>query len=220
MNSNKMSFIMEVSDELAFEECKFYINNLSLPEEFEIDIIPIKSTENGIANAYNNAMNSSDAKYKVYMHDDVFIINKEFIFDVINIFNNESEIGLIGLCGAKELSNDGIWWNSAKKEGELYEAHTGSMALLKFSDIIDEFEEVDCVDGLLMATQYDLPWRDDLFKGRFFYDISQCMEFKKNNLKIVIPYQIATWSVHDCKPVDLSSFNQERLTFIENYIKE
>ena len=31
--------------------------------------------------------------------------------------------------------------------------------------------EVEGVDGLLMATQYDIPWREDLFDGWDFYDL-------------------------------------------------
>ena len=27
------------------------------------------------------------------------------------------------------------------------------------------FIPVECIDGLLMATQYDVPWREDLFDG-------------------------------------------------------
>ena len=38
-------------------------------------------------------------------------------------------------------------------------------------------KSVAAADGLLLATQYDIDWREDLFENWHFYDISQCMEF-------------------------------------------
>ena len=75
MNSNKIAFIICTNDELYFNECLHYINHLSIPEGFTVDVISIENAEY-MTKAYNEAMNQSDAKYKVYMHQDVFILNK------------------------------------------------------------------------------------------------------------------------------------------------
>ena len=45
----------------------------------------------------------SSAKYKIYMHQDVFIVNRYFIYDVISIFNADKAIGVIGLVGSPQL---------------------------------------------------------------------------------------------------------------------
>lgn len=37
--------------------------------------------------------------------------------------------------------------------------------------------KVSAIDGLFMATQYDIKWREDLLDGFHFYDVSQCFEF-------------------------------------------
>ena len=37
--------------------------------------------------------------------------------------------------------------------------------------------EVKGIGGLIMITQYDIPWRDDIFDGWHFYDASQSIEF-------------------------------------------
>lgn len=36
-------------------------------------------------------MRESDDKYKVYLHQDTFIINKNFIYDIIDIFKKTIE---------------------------------------------------------------------------------------------------------------------------------
>ena len=122
------------------------------------------------------------------------------------------------MCGAKSIPQNGIWWESSEIVGKVYESHTGKMELLKFNEIESEFNEVEGVDGLIMVTQYDIPWREDIFKGWHFYDMSQCMEFKKLGYKVVVPKQITPWCIHDCGIVNtMNGFDENRLIFIENY---
>jgi hypothetical protein len=65
---------------------------------------------------------------------------------------------------------------------------------------------VEAVDGLLMATQADIPWRDDLFKGWDFYDVSQSAEFRKKGLRIVVPHVEKPWCMHDDGGVNLENY--------------
>lgn len=44
--------------------------------------------------AYNLGMQSSDAKYKIYMHQDVFIRNEEFLADIWKAEHAEQVKGL------------------------------------------------------------------------------------------------------------------------------
>ena len=78
MNEKKICFISAVNNEIEYEECLFYINNINIPEGYEIETIAIRNSKS-LTSAYNEAMKQSDAKYKVYLHQDVFIINKNFI---------------------------------------------------------------------------------------------------------------------------------------------
>lgn len=79
MNDNKIAFIICTNNQLYFNECCYYINRLLLPEGFERDVIGIEDAPSMCA-GYNAGMQSSDAKYKVYLHHDVFIKEPKFIF--------------------------------------------------------------------------------------------------------------------------------------------
>jgi hypothetical protein len=79
----------------------------------------------------------------------------------------------------------------------VYDSHQGKMALLSASEISAGYETVQVVDGLLMVTQYDLPWREDLFQSWHFYDASQCMEFAKAGYTVAVPKQEKPWCLHD-----------------------
>ncbi|WP_171908954.1 glycosyltransferase family protein [Paenibacillus sp. GP183] len=146
---------------------------------------------------YNEAMRRSDAKYKVYLHQDVFIIHSHFIYDMLSLFRNNANIGMLGVIGAKTIPASGIWWESGDEVGKVYDSHQGNMALFSASEISGCYETVQVIDGLLMATQYDLPWREDLFQDWHFYDASQCMEFAKAGYTVAVPKQEKPWCLHD-----------------------
>lgn len=57
--------------------------------------------------------------------------------------------------------------------------------------------DVEAVDGLLLATQHDVRWREDLFDGWDFYDISECFEMRRAGYRVVVPYQDSPWCYHD-----------------------
>lgn len=77
--------------------------------------------------------------------------------------------------------------------------------------------EVEAVDGLLMATQYDIPWREDLFHKWDFYDISQSFEFLRAGYKVVVPGQDPVWYLHDCGAINLENYDEEREKFLGAY---
>lgn len=217
MNSKKICFITAVNDERVYEECLFYIKNLKIPEDYEVEAIGIRDAY-CMTNGYNKAMYESDAKYKIYIHQDVFIINTNFIYDILNLFSDK-KIGMIGLCGSKNIPNDGIWWNSKDKVGSIYQHDSNNkMVRLLFSKDEDGWEYVKAIDGLIMITQYDIHWREDLFDGWHFYDLSQSMEFKSQGYDIVVPNKHKPWCIHDCgKHINMNDFDKYRSIYISEY---
>lgn len=99
VNENKICFLICVNDNLFFEECVRYIQWLEVPDGVDVEILEIREA-GSMASGYNEGMNSSDAKYKIYMHQDVFIVNRYFIYDIISIFKANMDIGVIGLVGS------------------------------------------------------------------------------------------------------------------------
>lgn len=196
MNGNKISFIICFNDKNLCDECILYINNLNNPDNFEIEIILIDDALS-MTEGYNRAMKSTDAKYKVYLHQDTFIVNKDFIINIIDIFKDNT-IGMIGVAGTRRLPQSGIWWESKEVVGKIYDNVTGKLQL-SFTDTKNKnYDEVEAIDGLIIITQYDLPWREDIFQGWHFYDISQSCEFRLSKYKVVVPNQDRPWCIHDC----------------------
>ena len=56
-----------------------------------------------------------------------------------------------------------------------------------------DWHEVEAVNGSLIATQYDIPWREDILSGWEFYDVAQSLEMRRAGYKVVVPYQREAW---------------------------
>jgi len=220
MKENKVAFITYVTDKNLYQKSLSYINKLQVPEGFEIEIIPIIDAKS-MTSAYNEAMHKSDSKYKVYLHDDVYIQNSKFMSDILNIFKSDQNIGLIGVAGAKIIPVSGVWQEDYRKVGKVINIQRGGVELLNYNEVPNLFTEVKGIDGLIMITQYDLLWRDDIFDGRYFYDLSQSVEFLRKGFKVVVPHQDNSWCIHDCRDINASDeFELSRNKFLDNYSKD
>jgi glycosyltransferase involved in cell wall biosynthesis len=211
-----------VNDDKVYSETLKYIKNLSIPKGYKIEILNIKGASS-ITSGYNNLMKKTDAKYKVYLHQDTFVINKNFISDVINIFEKYPNIGMLGVAGSEIMPTDGKWYNSNHEHGyiNVYDNHKGNMGLYKINDFDGDFKELLVIDGLIMITQYDVTWREDLFTGWHYYDVSQSLEFQRAGYKVAIPKQDKPWCIHDCGIPDISNgFEEYRKIFLNEYYKD
>lgn len=208
-----IAFIICINDADAYAECRYYIDRLKLPDGFQKDIITIEDAPS-MAAGYNAGMESSNAKYKVYLHQDVMIVNINFIEELLNVFRANSSIGILGCVGATKLGSEAMAvtsWDIGKV------LHNAVPLLLEYKEVSGLYAKVEALDGLLMVTQYDIKWREDIMDGWDFYDISQCMEFKRNGYLAVVPRQEQPWCYHDNHSSNMDQYNFYRERFINEY---
>lgn len=217
MDCNKICFIICTNNETYLEECIYYLNALKVPKGLDIDVLTIKEADS-ICSGYNYAMANSDALYKVYLHQDVFIINENFITNIMNIFKADEEIGMIGLLGTDTLPEDTVMWHNSERVGKLYSSNNACMVLDEYEEVLGPYKEVKALDGMLMVTKVDIPWREDIFTGWHYYDVAQSFEFIRAGYKVVVPRQETPWTIHDYgNEYDEKEFIKEQKLFIENY---
>lgn len=194
MNDRQIAFIMCVNDERQAEESEYYIRCLNVPESYGLDVIKVREAPSMTA-GYNAAMQSSDSRYKVYLHQDTRIIDPDFINRMLEVFERDKTIGMLGCVGCLKLPVNGQavgHWDI----GTVY--HNCIPQKLTLSQDVGRHPvEVEALDGLLLATAQDIRWREDLFDGWDFYDVSQCLEMKRAGYKIVVPFQERPWCYHD-----------------------
>lgn len=215
IENRKICFVLCSNDEMYEKECIYYISQLEIPEGYETEVLVVHDA-GSITSGYNEAMKASNAKYKVYLHQDVFIVNKRMLYDMLEIFE-DTRIGMIGMVGSPKLPEHGVMWYG-DRVGSVYGSEI-TQSYLQAGEIKGEkINDVEAVDGLLMITQYDIPWREDLFRGWDFYDVSQSQEFLKQGYRVAVPGGDA-WCIHDDGYWNLTGYYRDRKIFLENYRK-
>lgn len=215
---NKIDFIICTNDAQALQECKYYISRLEVPAGYMVGVIDICDAVS-MTSGYNRAIELSDAKYKVYMHQDVLIINKYFIHALLGIFRNKT-IGMIGMVGSRKLPSNAIMWCDHRVGSLIFNSYHQGTTLARFDDGKgNEIYSVEAIDGFMMITQYDIKWRDDIFDGWDFYDVSQSNEFRNAGYKVVVPHQDVPWCIHDDGYCNFNSYHKYRKIFIDEYLK-
>ena len=206
---------MCVNDPLYEKECIRYIRKLNVPEGYTVEQLSIRNAES-MASGYNKAMQQSDAKYKVYLHQDLFIVNKNFIRDILRVFNQEEKIGMIGMVGAPVLSRKGIMWEG-ERIGTIFTSNIKTAGPTIFGEVKNMYQKVEAVDGLLIATQTDIQWREYKLTGWDCYDVAQSVEFRKNGYKVVVPRMEIPWCLHDDGYMNLETYFRWRDVFLQEY---
>lgn len=214
MKEHKIAFIICVNNQQYFEECAWYLNFLNVPDGYETDVIAVREADSA-AQGYSAGMESSDAKYKVYLHQDVFILNQNFIFDLLAVFQKDEKIGMAGLIGGVGLPKDAIIYNSWNC-GRTISCNARQVINSTFYQK-KPYVCVEAIDGMIMATQHDIPWRQDVLKEWDFYDISQSLEFRRAGYQVVIPYQENPWVFHDCGSSSLRRYDHNREITMKEY---
>ncbi len=217
-NDKKICFVICYNNERYLSECLLYINNLNIPEGYIIENINIKGAKS-MTSGYQKAMISTDAKYIVYLHQDVFILEKDFLKRTIDILNTDKSIGMIGMVGTEKLPESAVMWQSKERVGLIR-----SSIIETVDDYFDKkmqipYTEVEAVDGLLLMTdRHDINWRTDLFDGWDFYDVSQATEYRKKGYKVVVPYQEKPWVLHDCGFLNMTDYEKYRKVYVNEYL--
>lgn len=193
------------------------MQQLHVPDGFSTDLLTIAEAPS-MTEGYQAAMEESDAKYKIYMHQDVFILYPYFLDSLIEIFRVYRRIGMVGMVGTPVFPPDYMMWSDGQV-GNLYERKSADCDYGSYRyDLNHDLYLVDAIDGLLMATAYDLPWRTDLLDGWDFYDVSQSFEFRKAGYKIAVPDQRCPWCLHDDGMIlNLWNYDRYRRICMEEY---
>ena len=136
----------------------------------------------GLAEIYNNMLSNTptDNNIVVFVHDDIEFLRDGWGEEVVRLFNEYPEYGIIGVAGSKVMDEKATWWtHPGEMVGQVLHKHGGKSWLTAFSPLLDkDLEEVLVVDGLFIAVHTSRITKhfDDERFGMHFYDISLCLD--------------------------------------------
>jgi len=178
--------VIVVSSKSSAEEKKDFIQHLidtcGFDDESEdvVDIVfNVNPNGESLTKIYNEALEEHDAKYFVFVHDDVEFLRKGWGKEIVRLFEENKDYGIIGVAGSGEFDSNAAWWNYEDKYGQVLHRHDGKAWLTAFSPLLPcDLMNVCVVDGLFMAVAKDRitsRFKED-YEGFNFYDISFCLQ--------------------------------------------
>ena len=215
MDKNRISFIVRKQDDACYEELVQYLMQLQVPDGYHADIVAIETTA-GKASAYNEGMQQSDAKYKIYLDEKTRILKCDFLQKMLEIFSQDDSIGILGVVGTLTIPTTGICRDGKKRIGRLIAGAENQNRM--WGNVSDAYQFVAALDDCLLMTQRDIPWRADLFVEDFFYDTAQCIEFQRRGYKAAVMRQEDYW-VQDRRDVSTGSQTGQTV-FLDEYSQE
>lgn len=173
---------------------------------------------NGICKAYNlireEFNREKDAEILVLMHDDMYILDDQWVEKLRLHFKITPSSGIAGIAGAKEIRSL-EWWTSPQTFGQLHESRG-------FLSLGERRSEVDAIDGCFMALTASATRTTSFDEETFFhfhgYDIDYCLSAKSNNIKThVLPLE----AFHATKGGygDVEAFKTANYNFIQKWIE-
>lgn len=134
----------------------------------------------GLSEIYNNMLlpDKNDCDITVFIHDDIEFLKPGWGAEILRLFNEHEEYGIIGVAGSAQFDERAAWWNYEKKFGQVLHRHDGKAWLTQFSPLLDkDLEDVCVIDGLFIAVHrgrisktFDPQYKFD------FYDVSFCLD--------------------------------------------
>lgn len=162
-------------------ECKGFIEHINDTCGFEANIMCIHNPDGlSLAKIYADMMVSDEMKtdIAIFIHDDIEFLKSGWGNEILRLFNENKEYGIIGVAGSAQFDEDGAWWNYKKIFGQVLHRNEGTSWLSAFSPLLDkDLQEVAVVDGLFIAvdrTRISENFNREI-DGFDFYDIDFCL---------------------------------------------
>ena len=134
----------------------------------------------GLSEIYNNMLSPENCEFDVivFMHDDIEYLRNGWGAEVLRLFNEHEDYGIIGVAGSAQFDSNGAWWQYEKKYGQVLHRHDGKSWLTSFSPLLDkDLQDVCVIDGLFMAVHRKRITKKFDENVKFdFYDISFCLD--------------------------------------------
>lgn len=187
---DELCFAIYNTNPSEYSDNLIYINEQQSPENIQIECLSVEDAEDKYT-AYNEIMMASDAKYKVYIESDTYIVNKNFVKDVIRIFQQDSTIGVIGILGAKSLPQD-----EKKVYGKvIYDSLEHGAYVKEYFMPENVWENVDTIEDILIVTSCDIPWQGGCSQNNI--NKQHCQAIQKAGYKIVVARQEIPWCLKE-----------------------
>lgn len=209
INGNPLLKVIIVSREET-DERKKWIEKLKESGEYPYMFVMLVVNPNGVGltHIYSDMIEKDphNADIMLFIHDDIEFLRKGWAKEIVRLFKEHPDYGIIGVAGSKQFDQGGAWWNYPKRYGQVLHRKDGKSWLTAFSPLLkNDLEEVAVIDGLFMAVHKHRIAKnyDKEINGFNFYDIDFCLSnyiAGKCKIGVTTNIRVAHNSVGELKP--------------------
>lgn len=163
--------------------------------DYELLVIDNSENNYSIFEAYNLGIEKSKGEYVCFIHDDILLHSNGWGDIIHHVFNEDAQIGLIGVAGAQiKTKMPSAWWDCPKEQKAIHIIQhfpTKEKEKWQFGFKNSQMVEVVAIDGVFMALRKDtrIKFSTDM-TGFHNYDLNISFECKKYNYKIMVSNEI------------------------------
>lgn len=163
--------------------------------EYELIVIDNSKNQKSIFEAYNLGISKSRGHFLCFMHDDLVFHTNNWGNILLTLFNDDKNLGLIGIAGAKVKSRmPSAWWDCPHdQKAAILIQHFSEGRIVNWNYGFEHENNVEVVtiDGVFMAMRKNEHIRfNTKMKGFHNYDLNISLEYKKKNYKIIVTNEI------------------------------
>ena len=207
----KFAFFVRKSSEVRFSAALESLQALRLPAGYEAELFTLTAGEPYAAQV-NKALTLSDAKYKIYLNDDVLLVEPDVLGKLLQIFEDES-IGMIGCLGSASLPASGNIMESPYACGAAYVlSEEGHRDLRLGRGTVGECRTARFLVPSFFATQQDFSW-DEHYQRQYYALLAYCRRFEQEGNRIVVPLAKEPWCAYQERTISFDADESERRKF-------
>ncbi len=176
---------------------KDLIENIKNTVGCDFELIVIDNSENkySIFEAYNLGIEKSKGEYLCFIHDDVIFHTNDWGNVLECVFNENKEVGLIGVAGSKIKNKmPSAWWDCPAEQKVIHIIqHFPNKEKEKWALGLEngQNKEVVAIDGVFMAMRKDKCINfNTKMSGFHNYDLNISLDYKKHGYKIIVTPKI------------------------------
>lgn len=169
--------ICSVNDQFLFQVKKSIEETIGI--SYELLIWDNRDQQNGICEVYNKMAEKAQYPFLLFLHEDVSFRSINWGMILMEYFNNNQDIGMIGVAGSKYKSKMISGWYSGNKSLDAYNIihknEEDEFRMLSQPSASTKIHACVSLDGVFMMCRKSI-WQqirfdDQLLKGFHFYDI-------------------------------------------------
>ncbi|MFV0467537.1 MAG: glycosyltransferase, partial [Dysgonomonas sp.] len=173
--------------------------NVSQTIGLDYEMIPIHNPGiMGICEAYNKGLLSTKSPYVCFCHDDILFHTSNWGHILVELFEENEGVGLVGCAGAAYKASIPSGWSSPQtsdlvKLNFIQTNKSGKSINYAKQNKTCNFEEVICLDGFWICAKKEITdqfrFDDHTFKGYHCYDVDYSLQVS-TKYKVVVSYDI------------------------------